>query len=44
MDETIDEVGGESAPAIPIATTSTVTNVLYAVLDLLRELSVPVVP
>jgi hypothetical protein len=41
LDETINEVGGESAVAIPIETTSTVTNVLYAVLDLLRNLSVP---
>jgi hypothetical protein len=41
VDEAINEVGTESAPSIPLQTTSAVTDVLYAVLDLLRSLSVP---
>lgn len=37
LDERINEVGGVSGVALPIETTSAVSRVLYAILDLLRE-------
>lgn len=44
LDERINDVGGASAPSVPFGTTSTASDLIQGVLDVLRQVKLPLIP